>query len=371
MALMLLAQPNLGSARDYPTLVGDTIHQECQTAKEIADWAYRSTLPDIMWPDFAPADSNAQIVLSRLNDFDDRSGPLISGGYTMYDPGFFERKEPEENPRKYDEYYWQREPQNGKRLVIWSSNHSWRGNWFYLYYLEQDQSFEEFYETLWLSPRGEINVPSLLEKDQWDAPTVLKRATVAGASLWVINQRKQHAKWGIWDVLIPVAEEMVQPCWIDFTPNLPTGLDALPTAVKRFAKLADEALGPGTGEGTLAPTSRIRAGVARKWTLISERPWALTRSLYNTRKEVEGGLEVWARQMPARAIVYRKLKREYDKAVPQLADFLRTRFEIDPGQADKYSAFAMDYMLRSYFVFHSPNGARTSTFTNPWPEAIR
>ncbi|WP_282120486.1 hypothetical protein [Ruegeria atlantica] len=368
---MLLTLPNVGSARDFPALIGDTEYQECQIAKGMADWAFESTLPDIKWPDIDPADTNAQIVLSRLNDFVDRSGSLISGGYTLYDAESFEGKEPKGNPRNYDEYYWQRVPQNGKRLVVWSSTHSWRGNWFFLFYLDQNQRFEEFFEALWSLPRGQVDMPSLLQDDQWQAPTILKNSDEKGGAFWLINQRHQHAKWGIWDIMVPTIDEMILPCWIDFVPDRPTGLEAMPVAVRRFALLADEALGPGTNEGTLQPTARIRSRVEQKWALISERPWALTRPLYNTRDEVDGGLAVWADQIPARAVFYRNLKREYKRAEPQLANFLTDRFGIEPKQAERYSAFAMDYMLRSYFVFHSASGGRDAALTNPWPKDVR
>jgi hypothetical protein len=146
----------------------------------------------------------------------------------------------------------------------------------------------------------------------------------------------------------------------------------LPAAVRRFAALADEALGPGKNEGTLRPTARIRGRLAHQWTTISERPWALTATPYNSREEVDAGLAVWAKGVPSRDRLLRQLRASLAPAEEELANYLGTRFAITERDAREFSAYAIDHMLRSHFTFHSDAGgyARNPSVT-PWPASVR
>jgi hypothetical protein len=121
-------------------------------------------------------------------------------------------------------------------------------------------------------------------------------------------------------------------------------------AVRELAAALDEALGPGTGEGTLHQTAAVRDEVAREWANASLRPWALTDPPYNSRGEVDRGLAEWARGVAAREALLRRIKASYPAAERELARYYAARFERSPALA-QLARTALDHMFRSYFVF--------------------
>lgn len=145
----------------------------------------------------------------------------------------------------------------------------------------------------------------------------------------------------------------------------------MPRAVRHFAALADEALGPGLNEGTLNPTQGIRNWVALSWTTIAERPWALTATPYNSREEIEAGLTAWAEGVPARGRLHRSLLESLEPAENALTELLLDRFPTGNDDARAFSAYAIDHMLRSYFKFHREVSLEQTPSVMPWPENLR
>jgi hypothetical protein len=128
-------------------------------------------------------------------------------------------------------------------------------------------------------------------------------------------------------------------------------LGGLPMEVRRFARLADEALGPESEYGTLRATTRIRLMAAKDWANAALRPWAVTDEPYNSRAEVDRGLAAWARPNQQRAALRRRMIQTYGSAQRALAFYYASRFKVDPSDARRLSHRVMDHMLRSHFVF--------------------
>jgi hypothetical protein len=125
----------------------------------------------------------------------------------------------------------------------------------------------------------------------------------------------------------------------------------LPAEVRAFAAAADEALGPGTGEGTLQPTAAIRISVRQGWTNAALRPWAVRETAYNSRSEVDRGLDAWSRLDSRRRALRDRIGLTVRRAEIPLASYYSARFGKDPASARRLSRTVLDTLLRSYFVF--------------------
>jgi hypothetical protein len=115
--------------------------------------------------------------------------------------------------------------------------------------------------------------------------------------------------------------------------------------------MLDEALGPGTGEGTLHQSARIRTTVDKEWANAAQRPWALTSTPYNSRAEVDAGLREWARGNGARARLLRRIRALYPGAERDLAAYYARRRSGRSGSPSALARKALDHMFRTYFVF--------------------
>jgi len=364
LALTLVGQPV--AARFLPAIAGDKAAPECRTALAMAHKAFLSTSASLTWPIARPDGAAAKIALSR--DAEDISG----GDGLQADPTIFDRTEYGIGPS--GRVYWQREAR-GTRIVVVDENASWRGDWYYLYSLNDSVTEKEFLGKIAQNDGSTEPFAPLLGDGNWTPPVILQDSH--SRKLWAIDPGPPYLAMGDWRVLTVKARGMGSPCRIDFTPAGEAGVNQLPAAVRRFAKLADEALGPGINEGTLRPTERIRSDVARDWAIVGNRPWALTDNPYNNREEVDAGLRDWARGVPRRARVYRAMLDGYHGAAAALANYFKRQFGVREKVARAYSAYAMDHMLRSYFVFHSDRpfevhlDERERGSATPWPSGVR
>ncbi|MFA7432074.1 MAG: hypothetical protein WCZ72_00015 [Gemmobacter sp.] len=383
MALASAAQAESPPVTTGPVLVGDKTRAECRVALDMATAAFRSTSPLLIWPVPLPDADLARLVLSRK----DRD---ISGGDgVLADPAVFERMQidpvsermrRDEPPIRAPILHWQREAPDGHRIVVVETPHSWRGSWYSLFLVDATFALDSFPQA-WLDARRanfmqpEDGPPILLPvlyEDSWATPTILRDE--GSGDLWVLEQGHFRLWQPEWQVHVLGTEGFSPLCRVLFIPDGSPGLDRMPPAMRRFARFADEALGPGQGalEGTLQPTARIRNRVAHRWTMLAERPWALTDTPYNSREEVEAGLSAWAAGVPARVRLHRNLLASLEPAEEALAGFLAARFAIGQDEARAFSSYAIDHMLRSHFTFRSEVGGYAHTpSATPWPESIR
>lgn len=340
-----------------------TARPECRAALQMAERAFRATSPDLTWPIFPPDADLATIVLSR------KSHDLSGGDVLQADPEIFARSAPFAGVNHY--LYWQIAPRDGRRMAVIDSEFNWRGSWFTLYLLDEGQTREAFLQARY--PKADPAPPAplpLLGDNRWKPPMVL-RDTAAGG-LWVIDPGERYMKaLPDWQVFA-MDEGAFRPlCRVIFWPTVGDGLDLLPRDLRGFGALADEALGPGTGEGTLRPTDEIRSRVALDWANLAVRPWALTGKA-QSRAEVDAGLELWAQGVPARRRLLRDLRRSEPAAQAALAEYLSARFALTPDQAEAFSRYAVDLMLRRHFVFHRDRSVpKPPDPPSPWPETLR
>jgi len=352
-----------------PVLVGDEARPECQAALGMASAAFVSTSPVLTWPVPEPDAGLAALVLRRK----DRD---ISGGDGIWaDPEVFARIEGDEQSRMI--FHWQREARDGRRILLVEVPFSWRGSWYSLFLVDGALSPESFPQIYLDAARANFRQPldgppillPVLYQDSWATPTILRDESSGG--LWMLEQGHFNFWQPEWQVHVYGAEGSALLCRVVFSPDGSVGLERMPPAVRRFAAFADEALGPGRDEGTLQPTQGIRNRISLFWTILAERPWALTATPYNSREEVEAGLTAWAEGVPARVRLRQNLFESLEPAENALSDFLRERFAIEEDAARTFSAYAIDHMLRSYFTFHSEAGglAHTPSVT-PWPNSL-
>jgi len=350
-----LSQP----APARPALVGDASRPECRIALKMAIAAFDSESPTLYWPIAAPDGKDAVVVLSR-NVLD------ISGGNAlMADPGIFEQVEAGESPLGRAVLYWQRRARNGSRLAVADVPFNWQGDWYYVFDVEDGTAPLDVLRDI----AGPRTLHPLLGDNRWHPPVILEAPDTG--ELWILDQGGFGSGLVPWKVYAAKNGQVASPCRIDFMTVGFDGLESLPAAVRRFAGYADAALGPGAGEGTLHPTATIRGAAQVSWAILAERPWALTSQPYNSRDEVEAGLAAWAKGVPARERLHRNLRASYGPARDALAGYLVGTFAIGRTAAERFSGYAMDLMLRSYFVFHSDSGGQAKSAAAPWPPEIR
>lgn len=372
MTLASTAHSEGASTMIGPVLVGEDTRPECRAALDMATTAFRSTSPLLIWPVPQPDAQLATLALSRK----DRD---ISGGDGIWaDPAVFGHMRHDNQPYYGQVFHWQREARDGRRILVVENPFNSHGSWYYLFLVDEALLPENLPQDYLAAIRASFRQPEsgptmlvpALYDGSWATPTILRDEN--SGALWVLKQGEFYFRQSEWQVHVSGAEGFSLLCRIVFNADGKEGLDRMPRAVRRFADLADEALGPGLNEGTLNPTQGIRNWVAHSWTTLAERPWALTATPYNSREEVEAGLAVWAKGVPARLRLHRNLLESLEPAENALTEFLLNRFPIGEEDARAFSAYAIDHMLRSYFTFHSDTGglAHSPSFT-PWPEDLR
>lgn len=354
------------TAQTAPKLIGDGTRAECRIAFDMAKATFASTNPSLLWPILAPVETEVSVVLSR-GGYDISGGQPLHDDATAFDRVKYDSRAPD------DFLYWQRETHGGRRLVVVQDEFNWRGAWYYLFNVDSSLSQSNFIVAYTSARRSDL--PSLdvgvpvLGDNRWQPPTILR--TPQTQEMWVLDQGEGGNGLTSWSVYLSSSKGMNSPCQIEFASDDAVGLKRLPRSVRHFAALLDEALGPGTNEGTLNQTGSIRFDVAQHWAILTERPWALVGEPYNSREQVDDALTEWARSVPARTRLHKELEKTYDVAQRELAVFLVANFSISQNQVDLFSAYAMDHMLRTYFVFHIEDEEKRVTVSNPWPEGIR
>jgi hypothetical protein len=372
VALASVAHSEGASTIVGPVLVGEVTRPECRAALDMATAAFRSTSPLLIWPVQQPDAALAALVLSR------KDSDISGGDGILADPAVFERMQLDERPFWGQIVHWQRDTRDNRRILVVETPFSWQGSRYSLFLVDAALSPESFPQAFLSAFRanfqqaeeGPAILRPVLYKDSWATPTILRDA--GSGRLWVLEQGQFTFWQPEWQIHASDVEGVSLLCRVVFNADGSAGLVRMPTAVQRFAAFADEALGPGIEEGTLQPTQGIRNQVAHGWTTLAERPWALTTTPDNSRKEVEAGLAAWAEGVPARSRLHQRLLDSLQPAEDALTEFLSNRFAIGEDDARLFATYAIDHMLRSYFTFHSDVGglAHTPSVT-PWPESLR
>lgn len=362
----LIAAPMRAGAD--PAIVGDASRAECRTALRMATEAFRATSPSLIWPVVPPDLTDASIVLAR-------KARDISGGDGLdLDPALFDRHEIADGRI----VHWPRTAVTGQRLVVVETPVSWQGDWYETYLLDAALTLDDLLRGLGttkgreMAPVGGIVVPPaqlVLGIDRWNPPVALRDSRTG--AVWLIDQGEPYQVMAPWRVFVLGPGDMVSPCRIAFHDGRAFGLHRLPDAVRRFAALADEALGPGTGEGTSQPTARTRLEVAQRWALATERPWALSGQVRSSRAAVDAGLAAWAAGVRPRLRLLAEVTAGEDGAERGLARYYRRTFGLSRSDADRFAAYALDFLFRSHFRFPDVDSVDLDPVEPPWPMEIR
>ena len=357
---MTLAAAPIGQAAEtWPRLIGGAETPQCQQAYKLGVAAFRSDNAALSWPMKPPDDLGSRFVLRRRK-ID------ISGGDGLAREG--EVFSVTRAPGLGDRVLWTTQATGGARVAILEESVGWRGDLYSAYVLEASAAPD----SLFGSGGGSRDTGRFkpFVDQTWTPPVVLEDET--SRRLWLIEFAPfQHV--GPWKIHTFDRGEVRLACRVVFHPPMQTEFALLPASVRRWAGLLDEALGPGHDEGTLQPTARIRLEVRNAWVNASVRPWALIAPPYNTTAEVNAGLAKWASVGKARRDLLRDLNAGRPAAQRDLASYYRARFELAPAQARRASAYILDYILRTSFVFPVQGGGRLDRppMSNPWPQTVR
>lgn len=326
-----------GTAFAWPLMTGDTRRAECVEALAMASAQFRSDTFSMRAPLPIGAAAMSRLVLS-IGEV-----PPEAGDAQIADPKVFNKIAYPGDPNSLRNLYWQISPQSGKRLIVAESQVGWRGDW-YSYYLADPSAPVETFLVDPEQARKRGLKPAIGEV--WRPLQLLQNS--ASNQLWAIDQNEERS----WDVYFLDEAGLSARCHIAFMPDVTPAVRLLPKPAQRFARSLAATLGPGTNEGTLQPTARIAYEVEQTWANAAIRPWALQRELYNSRAEVDDGLKKWARQGPSYRKAYRVIRRQYPKAVSSLTSYYRSTFHLSQRDARAMAIHSMDYVYRSYFVFH-------------------
>lgn len=335
-----------------PFATGDLSRPECIDAMTIARAMYWSTAQRLYAPLSVPTDLPSTLVLGA-------SKRDISGGNALTSTEAFEKL-----PQDNRSIYWNKDTNGALRVVVREVAFGWQGDMYNLYLLDAAVTQDDFINGIKSATGSSPYQPLIV--DTWRPPLVFHHNQ--HKAIWFIDVGQPFQILSDWHVYSSKEKHAI--CTIAFRPpgKDPAGL--LPRSVTKLARKLDEALGPGHDEGTLQPTASTRLNVAHVLANAALRPWALTDGdAYNTRGEIDAGLEDWAMVNKSRRRLYNEIQKEYPLAEQSLAVYYASAYELPPQKAQEAAVWVLDLIFRSFFVFTNGqdyfryNGVRT----NPWP----
>jgi hypothetical protein len=337
VGLALLAE---GTAAATPAIVGDANDTRCLEALHLANAAFQSNSPTLLWPIAQPSRTTTRIILRQ--NYED-----ITGGHAI-----------EADPVEFKQFihdgqsvttHWGTHVHADKTLAVVARHGSWKGDIYSVYLLGVETTPEQLELRLSAEKRGgETGWEPVLGERRWNPPIVLLGTP---DSYWIIDRGEPYEVMADWHVQVITANGLASPCRISFGYSDREGLAAMPSVVRRLAAALDETLGPGENEGTLQPTARIRLTVEKEWANAALRPWALTAAPYNTRSEVVHGLAEWATGNRQRTALLKRIKATYPAAELALTSYYGPRSTDGANSSGDLGRQVLDHMFRSYFVF--------------------
>lgn len=359
-ALAFIGHVQAGLVTEWPKLTGDQ-QGPCAQALQIAHAAFKASAPQLYAPLALPPALTSTLVLGTTT-LD------ISGGDALQaDPAVFHKEQGTENTA-YRNVYWQKSASRGARLLMAERPLGWRGDMYTLFAIPETEDVDKALAAL----KQEDKPPSLrsVVQDSWRPPLVFQTKDKQ-TDTWLIDVGQPHQILADWRVHVPQAGSVEPACTIQFRPHGAQALKLLPSAVRQLAALLDKTMGPGENEGSLQATAHLRMSAAQTWANAAWRPWARI-SPYNTRAEVDKGLQRWANAGAGRRAIYQAIQQQYPLAEQALANDYRHRFNRSPQEAQALSAYVLDGAFRTHFVFHSDaprrHSKREGVAENPWQQ---
>ncbi|THF67418.1 hypothetical protein E6C76_03370 [Pseudothauera nasutitermitis] len=336
----------------FPFAAGDISRSECIDALKLAKEMFQSTAQRLYAPLTIPTGLRSTLVLGA-SELD------ISGGSALTSTDDFEMLS-----QDIRNIYWGKETDGALRVVVREISVGWRGNRYDLYLLDAAVEKNDFLNGI--NPAAGSDHYRPVVSGTWRPPLVFQHPQ--NKEKWFIDVGQPFQILADWRVYS--SKEMRAICTIVFSPLGNDAAGILPRPVRRLARKLDEALGPGNDEGTLQPTARTRLDTKHVLANAALRPWALVDGdAYNSRSEVDAGLEDWARVNNSRRRLYEEILKEYPVAERSLAAYYVNTYGLQPQEAQEAAAWILDLIFRSFFVFS--NGQNYFRYdgvrTNPWP----
>ncbi|MGW8247607.1 MAG: hypothetical protein ACWGOV_05795, partial [Acidiferrobacterales bacterium] len=331
----------------------NTSRPECIEAMTLAKGMYQSTAQRLYAPLKIPENMRNTLVLGAY----ERD---ISGGDALTSTASFEKL-----PFKYHRsVYWSTKTNDASRIVVKEISRGWRGDAYSTYVLEQTVSKEQFMESINSGANSSDYQPVVLGSSR--PPLVFEGND--HNSQWFVTVGEMYQTFADWRVYALDQGEPI--CTIVFTPPGRDPAKLLPDLVTSLVKKLDEALGSESGTGTLHPIVATRQNAEYVLMNAALRPWALwDGDAYNSRDEVDAGLEAWAKENPKRRRLYNEIQKAYPVAMRSLATYYANEFQLPKEKAKEVAIWALDLVYRSFFVFSTDgNYFRYKDIrTNPWP----
>ena len=334
LALILIA----GVCEAAPVLLGDKSDPRCIETEQMARTAFHSTNPSLLWPVATPEGQQTELILTQASE------DITGGGGIIVNNGFVSRGGDPGRPT----IFWRSGKRAGSHLAVVDQPFSWQGDWYAVYLLPPNATADWLLGVL--TDERSIKTPTpLLGDSRWAIPLVLTDRKTGRD--WLIDRGEPYQALVDWQVYEPAGLRLRPMCRVSFGVPKEGPLSLLPAAVRRFAAAADEALGPGSDEGSQQPTATIRMKVEKDWANAALRPWAITNMPYNTRAEIDRGLSEWARGNGKRRTLRAHIIRSELAAQAPLAAYYAAHLGKSGPAALRLSRYVLDHNLRSYFIF--------------------
>jgi hypothetical protein len=342
----------------WPKLVNDNKVEQCAEALQIASVMFQSDSSRLYSPPVIPVEFGSALVM-KPNGLD------ISGGDAIWaDKAIFE-KLPIGGRGAPRSIYWQKTSNYSYRLVLLEIPHGWRGDAYSLFAVEKEVIPEDFIKMTNKEKHRDSRFVPIISYS-WRPPLMLRKKTTG--NLWIIDVGQPSQFLGDWKVHI-AEEEVKLSCTVQFHPRVTDAASLLPKPIQKLVRLLDQSIGPGIDEGTLQPTAGLRIDVGHTLANAALRPWAL-KEPYNTRDEVDDGLEKWSRNGPNYLKAYKAIKKQYAVAEGALALYYQKNFGKPSDEAKLLAAYSLGIIIRSHFAFHSDDPNSYFRFDgpqfNPW-----
>ena len=325
---------------NYPKLTNVT--SECSEALEFARNSFQSTKFDFtIFPSEIIKNSSSGIVLSSIADD-------ISNGNGLANKNIFKKVSLEKSDdNNNDNIYWQINAINNHRLVVTEQTIGWRGDMYSVLDIDASISIEDFISEF--SKNDNFKNSTVITSNSWKPPLILKSQN---SSLWLIKIPVFFDSFENWEIFAFTTSGVKKECDVIFKPDVKNNIELLPKSVQDLALLLDKTMGSGKDEGTLQPTAQLRAQIKLLSANISLRPWVLFDEPYNSRKEVDDGLENWSNTSIINHKLYDQIKKQYPIAEKSLSDYYQEHFNVSTVKADTLSKYMIDIFLRSHYSFH-------------------
>jgi len=314
---------------------------------------FSSKAPSLYAPLVIPADIRSTFALGAY-EYD------ISGGMALTMSGqSFKKIVLEKSPR--NSLYWSINEKSGGRLLLTESLHSWRGDTYSIYFTNAAKNQDDVIVDI------QKGTNTAFLSGLWRPPVIFEGLS---KEMWFIDVGQPYQIMPDWTVYKVESDGFRQSCTITFRPKGESGIELMPKAVQKFARLVDKSVGDGKGidEGTLQPTARAKLRTQHHWAQAALRPWSLSeQSAYNSTEEVEAGLLEWSKAAPSFHRLYKDILIAYPVAEKSLTHYYMQNFKLPKERARELAKWVMNIIFRGSYTFHrSYDTASDDRNDNPW-----